>query len=639
MSATTPGYVPAMIIEGLRLERATDHAGLAAASDAELVDAVTSMALHLRALGVEALEALAAAAGLPLGEVLASPFAARAVAMAVGAGACTVQHELRTPLDWPEELSADPAVAADPHGYWDRGVLHAGKYRSFMQDEPFATYNPNHMAKWGPHELLHRACGFFWRAGASRWEFYLTARLNELVPVVLWYGLDEVARLDRLGFDRAREAADRDAPLPRCLWWTEPEDALRARVAGSIHSLREGLAHFAAETAAVDREIGEGRVVPVEHPFLDASSDAIAYVVGHYERLASERIARLGEAVWTGTPDVDPQVRSYRARVEAVLNRLLFGDLVIDLERAACLRAGMRVRDLALRTVLHPRWAERRGGAALDAAGDAVRACFAEAEAPAPSARRSRELEEGACAALLASLPRSASAAVAACAWPPDPLEPSRSEAIAGFAAVDVELLLDGLRSLCPGTLEALEALEWDPLELACLPRSRTDLAERIRAVVEPRRLQWLTDLLAFELAIARTVVRDDASERLGEPSVPEHGFVSRSRGFALHAFATDPGRAHLEWLEGIDECERRTGAAAYLVGATADGVSVVPAPACVQRLWEALESKTIDVASAAALADPESGGSTVEAGLPATGRAWLQELVTAGALRVVPAL
>ena len=51
-----------------------------------------------------------------------------------------------------------------------------------------------HRRKWRPHELLHGAVGFFWREDASRFETYVGARLNELLPVVHWYGLDEIFR-------------------------------------------------------------------------------------------------------------------------------------------------------------------------------------------------------------------------------------------------------------------------------------------------------------------------------------------------------------------------------------------------------------------------------------------------------------
>jgi len=235
----------------------------------ELVGQLLQLALGLRALGFDPVRELARASRLPLPEVAASPFGLRAVAMAAADGACVIDRELRVPISWAERYG-DVAVASEGHGYWDAGVLQIGKYESFCQDDPLSLYNPNHMSKWGPHELLHRACLFFWRDDMTRWELYLGARLNEIVPVVLWYGLDEVMRLDREGaFDRELETERREAHLPEALWLTESEQALRARAERTASNLLVGLAHFERELAAVDTEIETSRVCRIEHDVLD----------------------------------------------------------------------------------------------------------------------------------------------------------------------------------------------------------------------------------------------------------------------------------------------------------------------------------------------------------------------------------
>ena len=268
--------------------------------------------------------ALAREARLPLGEVVASPFGLRAVALGVQAGSTSVDRETRTLIDGPgTENTAD-----DEHGVWAAGRLHVGKYQAFMADAPFATYDPAHVAKWGPHELMHRAAGFFWRADASRFEHYLGARLNELLPVALWYGPDQVLRLrdDEEGFVRSR--AEREAAVEDAAWWAGDFDALRS----TLRWLRVGFEHVAGELAVIDQEIASGRLVPSPRhrggAVLDASSDAAAYVVGHHERLGEPAVAAVLAEVPEGV--CFDTITAYRAHVEQVWDALLFGPIVLD---------------------------------------------------------------------------------------------------------------------------------------------------------------------------------------------------------------------------------------------------------------------------------------------------------------------
>ena len=126
-------------------------------------------------------------AGLEPAEVVASPYGLRAVLLGLEQGATSVHLERRLELPWPESFTTSPEVASDAR-VLDAGVWQMGKYRGFFQDAPFGTFNPNHVAKWVPPN----SCTARWassRPGATRWEHYLGARLNELVPVALWYGL------------------------------------------------------------------------------------------------------------------------------------------------------------------------------------------------------------------------------------------------------------------------------------------------------------------------------------------------------------------------------------------------------------------------------------------------------------------
>ncbi|MBO6934287.1 MAG: hypothetical protein JJ863_04910 [Deltaproteobacteria bacterium] len=265
-------------------------------------------------------EPVAERARLPLGEVVASPFGLRAVALAVQVGATSVDRETRALLDW----QVEGAVADPAHGVWESGRLHVGKYQAFLQDAPFATYDPAHVAKWGPHELMHRAAGFFWRAGMSRFEHYLGARLNELLPVALWYGPDQLLRLHEDGFERAR--AQREAPVSDARWRDHTDED---HLGQTLRWLRRGFAHVATELDAIDRERRSGRCIATPHHVggaaLDASSDALAYVVAHHERLESDPVAEVLAEVGAFDSVVD-----YRAHVESQWEALLFGDLVLD---------------------------------------------------------------------------------------------------------------------------------------------------------------------------------------------------------------------------------------------------------------------------------------------------------------------
>ncbi len=124
---------------------------LAAESDEELGARLYRMVRHLRAIEDELLVRLADAIDLPVGELSASPFGLRMIAMGARLGVRTVRHETR---------------ARGRGAAWEAGVLVTHKYDAFRQDDPLVTYHPEHVAKWAPHEHLHRAVGFFDRPGA-----------------------------------------------------------------------------------------------------------------------------------------------------------------------------------------------------------------------------------------------------------------------------------------------------------------------------------------------------------------------------------------------------------------------------------------------------------------------------------------
>jgi hypothetical protein len=275
-------------------------------------------------------------AGLPEGETLASPFGARMIALGLEAGATTVHHELRPLLRWHRSVRPDGAVADPAHGLWVRGALRTGKYEEFCAEDPFISHHPEHSAKWAPHEMLHRAVGFFAREGASGFSRYLGARLNELLPVATWYGLEHALRLDREGpFDRAREGAEIEAPISLARWLTEPERSLRARARRAAPLLRWTLERTARELAAIDAEIATGALLasPDVHlesfpdVRLDASADALAYVHAHSRRLACVAVSNPLDRLAIQRV---PTVAALRARIDTILDRLLFAEIALD---------------------------------------------------------------------------------------------------------------------------------------------------------------------------------------------------------------------------------------------------------------------------------------------------------------------
>lgn len=321
-------------------------AALVRRTDAQLGRALARHALALRPLALAHGEALASFLNLPLPEVIASPFGFRMCAMGAAVGVSSVAHETRRVLGW--HPSFRPLGDEVEEGRWRDGVLHVGKYQQFCADEPRSIYHPEQHAKWAPHELLHRACGSFFRPDASRFELYLGARLNELLPVATWYGIEHTLRLDEIeGFDRKAALARHEATSGALFWLHAPREALEARAIAMAPLFREGIVHAERELAACAKDLASGEVSTVAHAhaFLDASSDAIGYVATHTERLRSPGVAKVHALLDEHTAEV----AAYQRRIEQVFDALLFAPLTFDLRRATSKRAHRRGWDRALR--------------------------------------------------------------------------------------------------------------------------------------------------------------------------------------------------------------------------------------------------------------------------------------------------
>ncbi|MFT5993457.1 MAG: hypothetical protein ACI82G_002461 [Bradymonadia bacterium] len=603
------------------------RAALLALPDASLVAQLVDLALRTREAARDAVGELAAAVSLPVAELIASPFGLRAIAMSAEAGARSLHQEYRADLPWPEAFVPPVSVQTDPHGYWDAGVLRSGKYRGFYADSPYATYNPNHMCKWGHHELMHRVVGVYWRPGITAWELYLSSRLNELVPVALWYGPDECMRLDTDGFDRTAMAKQLAAPEEGGAWWTEDEASLRERATRTARWLRWGVEHMDRELTAVAAERTSGQRVPAVVDHLDASSDALAYVVAHHARVTSERFEAFGAlALSTGqaTDDLD----AYVARVENAFDRLLFGQIAgsaagsvaADIQEQHALH--IEVMDTCWRLAHHDRVPIARSQEALSAAGAMLRQD--ELTGASVDAWRS---------AAFSGVPSSAARAV---------------EQTGAVGAESVEEIREGLVSIAPALAEWLDDTELlDPMlaVVVAQPWQRRPLIARLEAALPsvgvggPALALW-----QLEVGFASARLTDEDTEHLSlhVDALPdslealEGGHLWASKAFEVVSFDDAIVAAHAAWAAGepLALPSASAPASSFLLGHVAGSVALVPAPRHVSDVWMRLRVGQIDCAGVIEALD-EIG--EIDATLPDCGGAWIEEWVAAGAAGWAP--
>ena len=546
-------------LEGVGADAASRRKQLSLRSDDELCDQLVDWMLSLRTVDAAKLAQLAR---LPFPEVIASPFGLRAVALGVELGVSAMHRETRSILPtrgWSYGVE-DPR-----HGRWERGKLHVGKYQSFQADAPFAIFDPQHVAKWGPHEMLHRAVGFFFRDDMSRFELYLGARLNELLPVVTWYGHDQVARLDDDEFDRARAAEKRAVSLGEVKWWTEAEPQLRARVRRTLGHLRSGIEHFESELGVINEELGTRRRISsprfVPGAKLDAASDATAYVVGHWARMNVPAV----RAVLSRVPHLS-SIPALRERVETVHDRLLFG--AIDIGTTRSVRAIRQTWDWLLRCALM----------------DSDRTMLMLEDAPPLDqvdewTTRIDEAFGGDADIILAD----------------------------GGLGVDLTQLADGVLSVAPRTHNALPDGWEDSFVDSSHFWDRSPLQQRLGRWVDERELKpWVRELLWFEELVAREPV-DDAVPHLVDP---EGDFVMRSERFTLFVANHDVVAVHIGAL-----VEAPPSDSGWLVGQVDGQVAVLDVDRSVRRVWEELGHSAMRFDDVCTILGTEAVQSLIELG------------------------
>ena len=550
-------------------------------TSSELTERLATMACALRTVDPEIIGRLA---DLPLAECVASPFALRAVAMGVAAGATSRHLELVEPVE--HAAIRDAAIDEPAHHRWERGVLRVGKYQGFMADAPFATFDPSHISKWGPHEMLHRAAGFFFARDATRWEHYLGVRLNELVPVVAWYGPEQAMRLREGEFDRKSAGESPNACLDDALWirGERPIEEL-AREGAAI--LQSGVLHFERELAAIDRELSGGRRVRVAHPYVDLSSDATAYVVGHFDRL---RDRALGD-VLTHVPRTIrcDDLGEYRDRIVAMFDALLFGTLEVDFNRHREQR-GMR----EAWSVLHRAAMVGESAAASAAVDEMVRA------------------PDRAIAKLREALPE------------------ERARVVTCDGGTDERMtlgpLVEGLRATFPCSMAVLgdTRAHAEAFARSEVHRTRASLAQRFGEYVDGVDALDATarDVLRLEAALV-TVGCDELVERLcDEPDDAswEDGFVFASEAFTELTIGGEALGIHAAFHGAEESDELAASTWAVIVGGFSGDAVVVVVPPAIAEIFAGLGEARRVSELLAELDRPDASG-------------WLRELVHAGAL------
>jgi hypothetical protein len=294
--------------------------------------------------------------GMPSEDGLTTALSLRAAMLGAQQGRAFYHHELRVRIPMPEGLG--PEVSVGHEGTvptWTEGVLVEPKYFSFFQDAPLASYNPNHRGKWRAHELLHGAQGHLWNPTMTRFVFYWGARINELLPVVHWYGLDEMfrprcpAHTGPLSEREYCAACEEAATQP---FWAHDDGWRASKRAEALGLARSAKAHMADEWRACMEELQTGRRVKTSRGHLDASSDALGYLRGHWNRVTAWSFGEWTERFLIDGVDYFSDVEAYARQVAKVAGALVGGPLAVDPAAYERLRARRVLQDVGYRALL-----------------------------------------------------------------------------------------------------------------------------------------------------------------------------------------------------------------------------------------------------------------------------------------------
>lgn len=494
---------------------------------------------------------LRGALGAPAEDLTGSPLSARASALGLRTGCAFYHHERRVRIGMPAHM--EPEVAVWTHGarttpVWDGGVLTEPKYFSFFQDAALPSYNPNHRSKWRSHELLHAAVGFYYAPSQTRFQAYLGARLGELLPVVHWYGFDEIARR------RCIIHTHGDPPKHTCLACeANARGVLKAghlpNSTANIELARSALDHFDAEWRACLAELETGRTHRARSGStrLDASSDAIGYLRGHWPRLSSPAMAAWVERFCAEGVDYCSALEDYAANVARACAELLVGEITVDHASYIALQRRRVLRDVAWRALL-----------ALEHATE---------ERPSDSVERCLDRVAERCGALLEEDTRVSDAAEEDRAMVDELFSAIASDhrlhedvlfalpclghdllgEDAGYVPGELEQVMQGISGATPVTYEAMIGAELDMEEIAIAMVSSPAfgapglLSQRVASVLlsqDDELLGLLGSVAEIEAWFARPPRVDDFADAFA--MIPAPGEVSRVVGgtVRLHASA-----------------------------------------------------------------------------------------------------
>ena len=481
----------------------------------------------------------------PPADLARSPAAAAVGRWAEASGLLLAHFEHRAHLAWPAAwLPQDRADLGGQDRGWNHGRLREPKFFSFQLDRRIGGFHPGYRGKWTSHELLHGLVGFGFAPGRSLLWHATAARLSELLPVVLYYTLDE-ARLRRCprhaaplfgSFCPACEAASWHGPDPKA----DPTPWVAA-----------AKRYLDRELAAVSKTRRLGRVVSHTHATLDLSSDGLAYAASHGPRLLSARFEAYVERFFGADEGLHTTLDAQIHRVETLFAALCSATLGED--ASPPLLAGGRWRwvaqDLAWRTCLVMEEAE---GEVLEALEQAVlRPLERAAQEPGRGKEGIREAITG--------------YRGVASEW----VVPSPEEFFAvgyslpGGLGRSEEQVMRGVQSALPGTwallgdqAEELAAdFAWeDPLFRAGIGvRFAAWLPEALDAEEEHPSL----DQARFEAAIVHAPPSDEQEQTLREEQ-PASLEVARATGaqcvVVSHAVSTDPAVLETEGAAALEE-------------------------------------------------------------------------------------
>lgn len=300
----------------------------------------------------------------PAHELSRSPAAARIGALAAESGLFLAHFERRWEPDWPEHWNPADRPDLGERATWVRGVLPETKFRTFQLDRLIGSLHPAHRAKWTAHELCHGLVGFGWRPGASPLWRATAARIAELLPVTLWYFLDEA------GLRRCPVHAG-GGPLFGTHCRACEAAAATGAGSGGAEWLARARTYVEAELAAVAKTRRLGRPVPNRHATIELCSDGLAYEAAHGARLESAQFHAFIECFFEDGDGWSSSLDALEARVLQLLDDLSGGPAAPAWRGG---RARWIAQDLGWRLLCLQADADGELGVALDALVSALAA-------------------------------------------------------------------------------------------------------------------------------------------------------------------------------------------------------------------------------------------------------------------------